>query len=173
MEKGLQNPVDKLLAAYAAFKKRWKNPSSSDCWHKSMAATVLRAGMAGNQIPDTAEMTLNFRYVKPEGKEEILQQLRALPGVEIAILESCPPVFMFRDAPEFKILERVMTQVLGGKVEYTRSSGATDARWFVTLNKPIAVLGIESAGCHGKDEKARIESIRQYAEILRELPLAL
>lgn len=166
------NPVDRLIDGYVKFRSEWKNPDTADSWHPTMAATVLQAGMVHNQIPDTAEMMLNIRYVLPEEKEQILNRLRAT-GLDAELLESCPPVAVSREATEFHTLERAMADVFGRTPEYRRMNGATDARWFAELNLPIAIIGVEGGGVHGKEEKVRIASIGDYSEVLKKLSRSL
>lgn len=166
------NPVDRLIDGYVKFRAGWKNPDAADFWHPSMATTVLRAGSVHNQIPDTAEMMLNIRYVLPEEKEQILDRLRAT-GLEAELLESCPPVAVSKDAPEFRALEHAMADVFGKTPEYKRMNGATDARWFAELNLPIAIIGVEGRGAHGKEEKVRLASIEDYSEVLKKLSRSL
>ncbi len=161
------NPIDQLLEAYSRLKTVWKNPVPTDSWHKSMAASVISAGVAVNQIPETAEMILNIRYTEVQEKDEILDLVKEKTGLQITALENCPPVFVPNTAPEFRILENIMRKVLKKQSEYSRMNGATDARWFASLNKPIAIIGIESAGIHGQTEKANLGSIVQYAEIMK------
>ena len=46
-------------------------------------------------------------------------------------------------------------------------------RWFAELNLPIAIIGVEGGGCHGKEEKVRIASIGDYSEVLKKLSRSL
>ena len=162
------NPIDKLMDGYLRFRNSWKNPTADDSWHNSMAATVIRGGMVGNQIPDQAEMLLNFRYVQPEDKDKILQQVRDLTGLDVSVSRTCPPVVVSTDAPEMKILRDAVEKIAGVRPEFDRMHGATDARWFVSLNRPIAIFGTQGSGAHGKVEKANLESIETISRIVKE-----
>ena len=161
------NPIDKLMDGYLRFRETWKNPPANDTWHSSMAATIIRGGMVGNQIPDTAEMLLNFRYLHPGENEEILQRLREVTGLEVTIDRTCPPVAVSADAPELKLLQETVEELAGVRPEFDRMHGATDARWFASLNRPIAICGIEGSGAHAKVEKVKIDSIDQFSRIIQ------
>ena len=161
------NPIDKLMDGYLRFRNNWKNPTADDSWHTSMAATVIRGGMVGNQIPDTAEMLLNFRYLRPGENEEILQRLREVTGLEVTTDRTCPPVAVSTDAPELKLLQEAVEEVAGVRPEFDRMHGATDARWFASLNRPIAICGVEGSGAHAKVEKVKIDSIDQFSRIIK------
>ena len=160
------NPIDKLMDGYLRFRSVWKNPSEDDTWHTSMAATVISGGLVGNQIPDTAEMLLNFRYLRPGENEEIMQRLREITGLEVALDRTCPPVTVSTGAEELKILAGTIREITGIEPEFDRMHGATDARWFASLNVPIAIFGIESEGAHAKVERAKVASIAEFSRIV-------
>ena len=161
------NPIDKLMDGYLQFRNLWKNPSAEDPWHTSMAATVISGGMVGNQIPDTAEMLLNFRYLRPGENEEIMQKLREVTGLEVALDRTCPPVSVSTDAQELKMLAETVEEMTGTKPGFDRMNAATDARWFARLNLPIAIFGIEGEGDHGKVERAKTASIEEISRIIK------
>jgi len=161
------NPIDKLTDGYLKFRQTWKNPSKEDSWHTSMAATVIRGGLVGNQIPDTAEMLLNFRYLEPGENEELLQQLREATGLEVTLERTCPPVTVSQDAPELKIIADTVEETAGVRPGFDRMHGATDARWFASLNRPIAIMGIEGEGAHAKVERCKVGSIDEFSKIIK------
>lgn len=163
------NPIDKLMDGYLRFRNVWKNPTPEDTWHNSMAATVIRGGMVNNQIPDTAEMLINFRYIHPEEKDAILQQLREQTKLEVSVERICPPVVVSQDSPELKLLAETYSEITGIKVGFAKMHGATDARWFVPLNLPIAIFGAEYTGIHSPVEKARLSSIQELGDVVRQV----
>lgn len=161
------NPIDKLMDGYLRFRNSWRNPTPDNTWQTSMAATVISGGMVSNQIPDTAEMMLNFRYLRPGECDEIMQRLRETTGLEVTLDRTCPPVTVDTDAPELKILADTVKEIIGITPEFDRMHGATDARWFATLNKPIAIFGIQGSGAHAKVEWANVESIDRISRIVK------
>ena len=160
------NPIDKLMDGYLKFRQIWKNPTKEDSWHTSMAATVISGGLVGNQIPDTAEMLLNFRYIEPGENEKLMQKLRELTGLEVTLDRTCPPVTVSQDSPELKIIADTVEEIAGVRPGFDRMHGATDARWFASLNMPIAIMGIEGNGAHGKVERCKVDSIVQFSRIV-------
>ena len=160
------NPIDKLMDGYLKFRKTWKNPGLDDTWQTTMAATVIQGGMVTNQIPDTAEMLLNFRYLRPGENDEIMQQLREVTGLDVTLDRTCPPVTVSKEAPELKSLADAIEEIAGVKPGFDRMNGATDARWFASLNVPIAIFGIEHEGAHEKVERAKVDSIEQFSRIV-------
>lgn len=161
------NPIDKLMDGYLKFRQTWKNPTKEDSWNTSMAATVISGGLVGNQIPDTAEMVLNFRYLEPGENEKIMQRLQEVTGLEVTLKETCPPVTVSTDAPELKIMADTVEEIAGVRPGFDRMNGATDARWFTSLNRPIAIMGIEGSGAHAKVERCKVDSIDEFSKIIK------
>lgn len=166
------NPLDKLMDGYLRFRSLWQNPGKEDPWHKTMAGTVIRGGAAVNQIPDTAELILNFRYIENGEKEEILKMLE-VTGLEVSVLENCLPVCVSTSAKEFEILSSILEKHIGTFNGYRKMNGATDARHFASLNQPIVIIGVQGDGAHALVEKVSLSSIAKYAQILKDLASAL
>ena len=167
-----ENPLDQLMDGYLRFRSLWQNPGKEDQWHKTMAATVIRGGSAVNQIPDTAELTLNFRYVANGEKEEILKMLE-VTSLEVTVVENCLPVCVPTSAKEFGLLQSVLEKHFGSFNGYRKMNGATDARHFASLNLPIAIIGVQGEGAHALVERVSISSMAKYAQILKDLASAL
>ena len=162
------NAADKLIDGYARFKADWKNPTTEDPWQNSMALTIVKGGIISNKIPDSAEMIINFRYIEQRYREEILQKLRDSTLLEVELLSYRDPVVVSKDSPELQILAECMEKHLGFPPPFNRMHGATDASFFVKDPAPVIILGLNSADAHGREEKAEVISIAQYAEIIKD-----
>ncbi len=160
------NPVDKLVDGYSRLKSVWVQPTDKDPWHDSLAATIMKAGAATNQVPDTAEMILNVRYTEKRTAEEIMEQIRSVTGLQVDYVKGCLPAFTDENAPVLEKLARSMERTFGFFPSHTRMNGATDARHFVNCGVPFAIIGVEGKGVHGPAERVRLDSIREYAEVL-------
>ena len=159
------NALDRLIDGYVKVRSAWP-AMSPDIYGDSLAATVCQAGSVVNRIPERAEMKLNLRYVNPEDKEKIIENIRAISGLEVLYgNDCCPPVACDPEAPALKDLRSAMEKAFGREIGLTRMCGATDARHF-PADTPVAVLGIAGEGCHSDGEWADLESIRLYSEML-------
>lgn len=167
------NPVEKLIESCARLRKNWKNPTAKDPWHSSMTMTVLKAGLVANQIPDNAEIQVNVRYTEKQDREKILAEIQNITGLDITILDESLPVAVSTNSVELKLLLDCVTEGVGKKPSLIRINGATDARWFAPMGVPVAISGIEAYGIHACIENAKIDSIRQYADILKAFAMKL
>ena len=162
------DPIDKLMAGYAKFRAKWQNPSSDDDWRNSMAACMMSAGSAPNQIPGEATMTINFRIVDEASREVILRDLAETTGCEVTLGEDIPPVSFDRAAPVFKRLQAVLSEyVCGGReIPLARICGATDSRHWKALGIPVPVLGVLGGNEHSRGEYVELDSIGRYADAI-------
>ena len=87
----LENPIEKLMNGFRVFSESWPAPTE-DRWCDTMAPTVLQAGKVGNMVPDTAELTVNFRFIEEGGEEKIAKRLRELTGLDVERVSVSPPV---------------------------------------------------------------------------------
>ena len=163
----MENPIDTLLDAYHELRSEWKNPTASEPWGDSMAATVISGGSVHNQIPESASMILNFRLTEETGEARVLERLQRLPGIRVEALTSCPPVVFSEDEPVFLKLKEIYGKYLPGRdIPFVRMNGATDARHFHSLNVPLAILGVDGEGLHGAKETLRTDSLRVISSVL-------
>ncbi len=161
------NPIDLLTEAYGKLRAEWRNPVSADDWRNSMAPCMISGGFAENQIPDTAEMILNFRYVADDDSRKILDFVKSA-GLEVSVQRICPPVSSDPDSPALRFLRQAWESVAGRPVKFTRMCAATDARHLKSLNVPIAIAGCVCTGMHSSEEKLLLSSIDAWQRILRE-----
>ncbi len=163
------NPIDRLHAAYARIRAVWPAADAPDHWCDTLAATVLRAGEVFNQIPDTAELVLNVRYIAKDGSAAAERLLReaAGEGVEISRGHDSPPVFCDEGHPELRRLAEAMRRAWPDRgIGFEKMMGATDARHFVGLGVPIAILGVDGGALHERGEWLRLASLDEMLAML-------
>jgi acetylornithine deacetylase/succinyl-diaminopimelate desuccinylase-like protein len=59
-----------------------------------------------------------------------------------------------------------MRDSLGRDIAIKRMSGATDARHFVNLEVPIAIIGVPGQDAHGLEERAERAGLDTYEDML-------
>ena len=167
----LDNPIDKLVGAYAKFRAAWPAPTD-DHWCDIVSATLVSAGEARNRIPDTAEMTVNLRFVSKDGVERVCQALKDA-GLEVVnVVTTGVPVSSDPSAPEIqRLLAAMRAKWPERKPALNRMLAATDARHFVDMGVPIAIIGAEGGGAHAAVEWTNLACLDEYADLLEKFIL--
>ena len=167
------NAVEALLAGWAKLAPLLPHEATAeDLWHDTVAATVLSAGDVPNRIPDVAKMTVNLRYVEPNGADDWERKIREVTGLEVVRGENSAPVVTDGSAPVVRALQAHLRQAWPGRpVPIVRMNGATDARTFVKLGVPLVISSAEKRGDHAAGEGVRIASIDEVADALRDFVL--
>ncbi len=161
-----QNPIDMLMDGYLKLRSAW-NEITEDKWCNTMTPCVISGGFAYNQIPDTAEMVVNIRYIKAEDAEKIIRMAKDLTGLEVTVEAQCVPVEVDENTPILQTLRGKMQSFFTDQpISFVQMHGATDARHFVATGTPIAVLGTVGNGVHAADEWTSIQVLDDYREML-------
>lgn len=160
------NAIDRLIDGYRAVRAQFPEVRPPDDWRSTMAATVIRGGSVHNRVPDTAELTLNIRLTESEDRDEMLQRIRTVSGLDVAVDMACDPVFCDPGHPEIQALVERMRSVLGRDIAIKRSNGATDARHFTRFQVPVAIIGVHGRDLHGAHEALDAQSLHDYEELV-------
>jgi succinyl-diaminopimelate desuccinylase len=163
------NAIDRLLDGYAKVRDLFPPVTPPDEWHNTLAATMLHAGTVHNKVPEAATMTLNIRFTENVSPESIVEQIEARSGLTAILDMQSPPVFCSEADPQIGRLRKIMARVLGRAIDVKRSNGATDARHFVDMQVPIAIIGVPGRDLHGRDEAVELAGLDAYEAVLGEL----
>ena len=161
----LKNPIDLLIDGYVKLRSLWPE-IPADHWGNTMAPCIIRGGSVANQVPDTAEMVLNIRYISEDDFEKIAAVVRSV-GLEADIAQKCCPVFVDENHPMMQKLKMEMDTFFGRETVFYRMDGATDARHFAVLKVPVAILGTLGGGMHSSGEWQDLRNAEDYAALLK------
>lgn len=162
------NPVARLLGAWEKVRSALPDEATADDqWHDTLVPTVLKAGDVPNRIPESAELTLNLRYIEPGAGDRWERRLRDMTGLEVIRGENSDPVSMDPEDPMIRSFHRHMQACFPDReVPLVRTNGATDARHFVRLGVPVVISAALKRGDHGMNEAVSLASIDEYAAAL-------
>lgn len=100
-------------------------------YHEGLNAVAITGGVAGNVIPDSCLVTVNYRFAPDKSEEQAEQHLRAVfDGFDVEIVDSAPAARPGLDQP---LVQRVVA-AFGGRVE--AKLGWTDVARFSGLGIP-------------------------------------
>ena len=166
------NPIPPLLAAAARLLDAFPLPPDG-AWADTLAPTLLRAGTVHNQIPDSAELVVNVRFVTPGDAPRIAARIRELTGLKVTeTVPACDPVFCDPAHPLMQALQTAMQRLFPDRpIPFVRMNGATDSRHFSPLGLPIAILGTDGSNIHAAFESVSLPSLSAYTALLSSFPL--
>ena len=118
-------------------------------------------------------MDIDIRYLPNQDPGDILEEIRAIPDMEIKRTFIFPPAHVSRSNPYVRALcETVGPGSDGASVSVGRD-GASDAVSFLRAGIPAVEFGPSGAGHHGPEEWVSIRSLARYRELLVEFSRAV
>jgi succinyl-diaminopimelate desuccinylase len=159
-----ENAVDKLIDIYTRLRKDLPHIKQNE-WKNSMSLGVIQGGEATNKVPDYAEMKLDIRFIDRKEKNKILTIVeRVAPGYEI--LAQASPLVQDKNNKYVKAYKEVAEKRTQKSIQFQRSEGASDARFFSEVGTPVISTKINCANIHGDNEWVDIRELVRFYEIL-------
>lgn len=162
------NPIYKLAEAALRIRDRFPFQKPGE-WGDVASVTIIGGGDSQNRIPETAEMTVNVRFVEPDGLERHLRTVSEVTGLKTELIRGTPPGIGPGDAPELLAFRDALKKSYPGRrCELKRSSAATDARYFTQFGKPLPMIGLDADGGHGANEWCDVDDVPHLSDVLIE-----
>lgn len=162
--------ITKVALAYAKIREIWdqRHPLPEDKWSDVMVPTFIKADSGAlNLIPSQMELILNLRSVNPGATDELVNLAKEVAvGCDVELMRYSPPVNSDPKHPLMESLRKTIEEECGSEIPFTRMVAATDARWFVSCNIPIALIGAKGGGAHAIDEYKLISSLEEMERYL-------
>ena len=160
-----ENAIDKLIEAYQKLRKKF--PSSGK-WSNTLSLGTIKGGVAINQVPDSAEMGLDMRFISDKAKSEMLSYIRSLKGIESEVISTGPVMDISQDNSYIRALRKSASEVLSKPPRFGRLAGATDARFFAEKGISSVLMMPSGKHAHSLKEQVDTESFGRLYLILRE-----
>ncbi len=143
----------------------------------SINLSRIEGGDAMNKVPDLATIAVDVRYLPGQDPGDILAQVRAIPGIDVARTFIHPAVGVSRHDPYVRGLCDAARRSIQGEVTSVGRDGASDAASFIEAGISAVEFGPTGGGHHGPDEWVSLRSMAEYrralVEFVRALPAAL
>ncbi|MGW5722711.1 succinyl-diaminopimelate desuccinylase [Amycolatopsis sp. NPDC003865] len=132
-------------------------------YREGLQATKIGGGVAGNVVPDSAVLTVNFRFAPDRTPEAAERHVREVfDGSELSVVDMSPGALPGLSAPAAAEL----VTAAGGRA--AAKLGWTDVARFAALGMPAVNFGPGNPTlAHTKQENVRTVEIRQVTEVLR------
>lgn len=135
----------------------------------TLSLTQVNGGKAMNQIPDSAEATLDIRFRSEKIYKELRSQIEKIINQRNIKLETLTyGTCMNVDTRDPVVTEfiAVAEEVLDKKIKTCHSIGATDGRYFCEKNIPCIVIQPNGGGRHSDSEWVDSNGVEDLTKIL-------
>ena len=113
----------------------------------------ITGGDALNKVPDACAMDVDIRYLPNQDPGDILEQIRAIPDMEVERTFILPPAHVSRTNPYVRRAgRRRRARSTSGEAMSVGRDGASDAVSFLRAGIPAVEFGPAGAGHHGPEE---------------------
>jgi succinyl-diaminopimelate desuccinylase len=169
------NAVLKAVDVFRAIESLPFSRESSEMFDRpSINLGRIQGGDAVNKVPDLCTMAVDIRYLPGQDPGDILEQIRAIPQIEVTRTFIHPPVTVARSDPYVRALrEAVMRSNQNGETMSVGRDGASDAAAFIHAGIPAVEFGPAGAGHHGPEEWVSLSSLARYRRALGDFVRAL
>ncbi|MBV9839315.1 MAG: M20/M25/M40 family metallo-hydrolase [Solirubrobacterales bacterium] len=173
------NAVLKAIDAFRAIETLPFSRESSELFDRpSINLGRIEGGDAVNKVPDQCTMAVDVRYLPGQDPGEILEQVRAIPGLTVERVFVHPPVTVDRGDPHVRALRDAVSRTVPDMEALSVGrDGASDAAAFLKAGIPVVEFGPAGAGHHGPEEWVSLSSLARYrralGDFVRVLPIWL
>ena len=162
------NPIYKLSEAALRIRDRFPFQKPGE-WGDVASVTVVGGGGSANRIPETAEMTVNVRFVEPDGLERHRQTIADVTGLRTELIRGTPPGIGPSDSPELLRFREALKRAYPERsCRLVRSDAANDSRYFTQFGKALPTTGMNCTGGHTACEWCEIADIVRFTRFLVE-----
>ncbi len=161
------NPIYAMTVGLAEVARRFPVPSPDE-WRTTVSPTVIRVGGgSSNQIPGSAILTFDCRFVAEDNAESILTAIReCFPGAELRMNRSGVALRTDPHHPAVQRLAEMIATHTGAPTRFYREHFSTDARFYTQAGIPAVCLGPIGAGLHSDEEWVNCESLATLYQII-------
>ncbi|MEI7644586.1 MAG: M20/M25/M40 family metallo-hydrolase [Chloroflexales bacterium] len=161
------NPVYPMTVGLAEIARRFPVPSPDE-WRSTVSPTVIQVGGgSSNQIPSSATLTFDCRFVAEDSAEAISAAIQdCFPGAEVLVSRSGVALRTDPEHPTVQRLAGVVAARTGAPARFYREHFSTDARFYTQIDIPAVCLGPIGAGLHSDVEWVDIESLATLYQVI-------
>ena len=133
----------------------------------------ILGGDALNKVPDTCVIDVDLRYLPEQDPNQILEQVRGVPGARVISTFSRPPATVDPNSVYVRALCDAAAPHHSDTVTSVGRDGASDAVSFLRAGIPAVEFGPLGAGHHGPEEWVSIPSLVSYRKAIVDFIAAL
>lgn len=167
------NAILKLFRTYERLEQRVGSYSTppKDMWVNTVNLGKVSGGVASNEVPETATMSVDLRFTPDTtNREEVLHWINDSrePGVEYEITMEGFPTTVDVNDPIVESYISSIEKTIKKPVVLARHGGGTDGRYFAAQGMRTIVHQGTGGDCQSDTEHVELASLRQLVEIQKD-----
>jgi len=164
-----ENAILALLSTYKNLEKHFQDciEAEDEQWVNTINLGTIEGGVATNEVPAEAKMSVDIRFTKDTTKEEMLECIKnaCAKNVEFSIrMEGFPTILKENNSLLLSYAKSVETEI-GKKIQCIKSGGGTDGRYFAERGMKVIVHQGGGGNCQAEDEYVEVDELIQLVNI--------
>lgn len=163
------NAIDLLINTYQNLRKdfHFGQAKPTDNWVNTLNLGKINGGLAANEVPGSATMNVDIRFVSPTTKDEIIDLVKKslLPSVDFKLLTEASPTIVDVENEHFLRYCSLIEKYANDKIAHKRSGGGTDARFFSPANTVIIVHQGDCGDAQGENEYVSLGGVEKLMAV--------
>jgi succinyl-diaminopimelate desuccinylase len=150
-----ENAIEKMLRVYVRMKDRLHEETTEDNrWKTTVSIGTISGGEFVNQVPGHCEAKIDVRFTDDYALEDVLKTIEECleSGVSILGAQGGHPFETQEDDALLRTYAECMQSAMGKPMRLLSEHGATDARFFRSMNVPIWLHYPKGGDIHTDDE---------------------
>ncbi len=159
-----------LMRTYTKLEDKFMQAGSNQPHLSTINLGTIQGGVATNEVPAEAAMTVDIRFPDTMSRDEAIQAIKEAlaPGVSYRIDTEGYPVGIDPSHPALQLYAAELRGVTGREPKYTQSGGGTDGRYFARHNIPVITHQGHGGNCQAVDEYVEIESLHTMVQVYKQ-----
>ena len=170
------NAINKCWKIYMdirdEFREKWGKLAPDDKWKPTVNLGSLHGGDAANKVPNYAEMLLDIRFPAPIKFEEIKEIVDKAASRRVSEIESrviVQPSHIEKENIALRNWNKTVIEKKGKDiVEYIKSEGGSDGRFFLYQNIPTVMTSPNISAPHTDDEWVDLEDLEIFKNCIKD-----
>lgn len=164
-----ENAIVKLYEAYENLLNKYPLPKDSTEYQTTINLSSLNGGFQTNQVPDTATMKLDIRFVAKDNPQDIIDIIKQTnTNIDIKTILRGPVFKTNLNNKDIKNYLKVCKKILNKDIEIISCESTSDAVYFSEHNIPTIIMNPAGYYPHCENEYVNKESLVILYNIYKE-----
>ena len=164
-----ENAIEKNIITYKNLKKKFPDTDGlkGEQWINTINLGILSGGTASNEVPGESRMVINIRWTDKTSKEDIINIINksVVSGVNYKISFEAKGIELDKENNFSKLYFDSIKTITGKDVEFLKSGGGTDGRYFSYAGMNVITHQGSGGDCQGENEFVDIDSLYKLVDI--------